>query len=285
MRYFHVDVFSSEPLCGNGLTVVFPQESLSDRTLLDITREFRQFETIFIYPLNADGSYPIRIFTVDEELDFAGHPIIGAGAVAHRLFNPDESEANISFSAGERRIQVHSRITGTGCRVTMNQGEPRFVRQIDASRHGEIAEALNLSPDDLDADYPLEVVSTGLPYLLVPLRRNLAACRIVRADFEAFLSSFAAKFVYVFETPTLECRTWDNIAHTEDAATGSAAGPLCAYLVKHNWKKRHEAIALQQGRFVGRPSVITGWLERIGDRDAVFVAGDVAFFASGTISL
>jgi PhzF family phenazine biosynthesis protein len=131
--------------------------------------------------------------------------------------------------------------------------------------------------------YPIETVSTGLPYLLIPLKSNISNSKIMRNDFEDFLSAFKAKFVYVFDTKTLECRTWDNIAHTEDVATGSAAGPLCAYLVKHKIKTHNEVINLHQGRFVNRPSVITGWVSQNENVESVFITGKVSFFACGEV--
>jgi PhzF family phenazine biosynthesis protein len=136
---------------------------------------------------------------------------------------------------------------------------------------------------DIDDNYPIETVSTGLPYLIVPLKSNINKSNIVRDNFEDFLSAFKAKFVYVFDTNTLECRTWDNVAHTEDAATGSAAGPLCAYLVRHNIKTHNEIINLQQGRFVNRPSIITGWVSKSELDENVFITGKVSFFACGEI--
>ncbi len=103
---------------------------------------------------------------------------------------------------------------------------------------------------------------------------------MARADFAAFLHEFGAQFAYVFDSAELECRTWDNVAHREDVATGSAAGPLCAYLVKHGICRHDEDICLRQGRFAGRPSVLTG---RVAGDGEVFLSGDVALFASGTI--
>jgi PhzF family phenazine biosynthesis protein len=283
MNYYHVDVFSEKPLSGNGLTVIFPEEKLSDEKMLEITREFKQFESIFIFPPNADGSFPARIFTVDEELMFAGHPILGAGAVIHKRFFSDHQNMKIRLELGKRQIEIQSDKKNDFYEVTMNQGEAAFLHEVEINHHAEIAKALNLTTNDIDDRYPIETVSTGLPYLLVPLKSNIGNSKIMRDDFEDFLSAFKAKFVYVFDTTTLECRTWDNIAHTEDVATGSAAGPLCAYLVKHNIKTHNETINLNQGRFVNRPSIITGWGSKNEHGENVFISGKVSFFACGDI--
>jgi PhzF family phenazine biosynthesis protein len=279
MRYFHVDVFSSVPLGGNGLTVVFPDEGNDGREFLEIAREFKQFETSFIFPLK-DDSFPVRIFTVDEELPFAGHPLLGSAAVIHRVQYPDAANARITVALGKRKVTLESVLRGrNGYAVTMDQGKPEFIGELQTSSAREIAESLGLAPDDIDPDYPLEVVSTGLPYLLVPLRSGLDRARIARHDFEKFLSAFDAKFAYLFDVSSLECRTWDNGGRAEDSATGSAAGPLAAYLVKNGKARAGETIALSQGRFVGRPARIECRVEN----GSVFVRGDVAFFAEGTI--
>jgi len=99
------------------------------------------------------------------------------------------------------------------------------------------------------------------------------------------LSKLEAKFVYVFDPKTLECRTWDNRGMVEDIATGSAAGPLCAYLVKNGYKKVNEIINIHQGKFVNRPSIIQGWVSQASTSQDVFIRGNVAFFASGEIEI
>jgi PhzF family phenazine biosynthesis protein len=283
MNYYHVDVFSAKPLSGNGLTVIFPEGNLSNRTMLEITREFKQFESIFIFPPNTDGSFPVKIFTVDEELMFAGHPILGAGAVIHQRFFSDHQHMKITLELGKRQIEIQSDKKDNFYEVTMNQGEAAFLHEVENIYHDEIAKALHLTANDIDDHYPIETVSTGLPYLLVPLKSNISNSKIMHNDFEDFLSAFKAKFAYIFDTKNLECRTWDNVAHTEDVATGSSEGPLCAYLVKHKIKTHNEIINLHQGRFVSRPSIITGWVSKNENRENVFITGKVSFFAFGEI--
>lgn len=280
MKYYHVDVFSKKPLSGNGLTVVFPDRPLCADDMLRITKEFKQFETIFIFDKDTQGAYSARIFTADEELIFAGHPILGAGAVLHRLhYHSDEAE--IRFNLSERHIYVSSEIKNDGYSVTMNQGEPAFIQDIHQNQYGAIADALGLHISDIHGTLPLEVVSTGLSYLLVPLRQGIDRAKISISGFESFLARFGAKFVYVFDSDTLECRTWDNNGTLEDVATGSAAGPLCAYLVKHELARPEEVITIRQGRFVHRPSAIKAWMA--GASGEVFISGDVSFFAAGEI--
>lgn len=285
MQYFHVDVFSVQPMQGNGLTVVFPKGSVTDAVMLDITREFKQFETIFITKDEKKDEFSARIFTVDEELQFAGHPILGAAAVIHRKFFPAQATAAISLNLPGRLVFVKSIAADLSYQAVMNQGTPDFIARVENSHYARIAQALNLSAEDIDDTLPLEAVSTGLPYLLVPLKSGLQNAKITIPDFEAFLAGFGAKFVYVFNSATLECRTWDNQGLVEDSATGSAAGPLCAYLVKNGLKNIGEMIQLHQGAYVNRSSILEGWVENTSGQQSVFIRGDVAFFAEGSLTI
>lgn len=283
MKYYHVDVFSSKPMSGNGLTVVFPERLLNDEELLNIAREFKQFETIFVYKKNLDGSFPVRIFTVDEELEFAGHPIVGVCAVIHNLFFYSMENVEISLDLKGRSLTAKSCNSNKNYNVTMNQGSPQFIGEVEKKHYSKIANALNIDECNIDNTLPIEVISTGLPYLLVPVRNGLAQAKICKNQFESFLSGFNAKFVYIFDSATLECRTWDNNGTFEDVATGSAAGPLCAYLTKHRLKNFDEIIAIHQGKFVNRPSIIQGWVNKTSNNTEVFICGDVSFFAEGDL--
>ena len=281
MKFYHVDVFSQTVPGGNGLTVVLAEGILSDALMLKIAQEFKQFETVFVFPRQND-CFPLRIFTVQEELPFAGHPLLGTAALLHRVLYPGKREVTLSLKLGSRIVPVISREEGSYHSVTMNQGEPQFLGLVDNSRYASICASLGCKEKDLYPGYPLEVVSTGLPYLLVPIRGVLSTLHIANPDFESLLSGFGAKFAYVFDPESLECRSWDNSGVFEDSATGSAAGPLVAYLVFHGYKERGKPIMVSQGRFVNRPSIITGWMET-GKTGDICIKGDVALFASGTM--
>lgn len=281
MKYYHVDVFSTKPLAGNGLTVVFPDRDMKAEEMLKITQEFNQFETIFIFP-KSNNRYPIRIFTVQEELQFAGHPIVGAGAVIHSIYGVFKKEMDICLSINDREIRVKSTYADSRYKVTMNQGEPQFLGKVINNKN-LISASLGLLPEDIDSNYPVEVISTGLPYLLLPLNNALDKVKISVTNFEDILKQFGAKFVYVFDPETLEARTWDNMGLAEDVATGSAAGPLTAYMVNNGYCPRDEEVIIKQGRFVGRESSIKGWYT--SDTNEINIQGDVAFFAKGEILL
>lgn len=279
MQYYHVDVFSKGPLTGNGLTVLVCNQFPEPETMLCIAQEMKQFETIFLKKL-CDYEYIARIFTKEEELDFAGHPILGAAAVIHRTQVGSE-KAEILFHLNSKDVAVTSvAIDGKqeySC--SMNQGTAQTIEAISASDYPMLIEPLGLGIDDLASSYPLQVVTTGLPYLIVPIRRGLEHTGIFSPDYESLLASYGAKFVYVFALDAMEGRTWDYCG-LEDVATGSAAGPLGAYLCEHGICREGEEIILHQGRFVGRNSELRVLKSR--KTGTMMVSGNVSIIAEGT---
>lgn len=278
MQIFHVDVFSNKPFAGNGLTVVMLENWLEDSMMQQIACEFKQFETIFLKRQQGD-KYAARIFTVEEELDFAGHPILGAAGLLHQEFFADDAEKTITFALKEKEVSTRSVRKNGYYEVEMNQGVPVWGEPVTENWQMEYCKALNLQQEDLCAEYPMEVVSTGLPYLLVPIRSGLEHARILRTDLEEMLVKCGAKFVYVFDMLKMEGRTWDNLGAVEDVATGSAAGPVGAYLYKHGCFSKRETIALHQGSYVGRPSVLK--ISCKEETDEILVAGDVVMVTKG----
>jgi len=255
MDIFHVDVFSSQALSGNGLTVILNNEELDVPFMLRVAKEFKQFETIFIYQ-TGDKRFRGRIFTVEEELDFAGHPVIGAASIIHeKLYSADKS-VSLVFKLNNKSLQVESVKRDGYYQAIMNQGVPEFLGIVKGELIQKYLCALNLNEKNLYPSLPMEVISTGLAYLIVPLASGLDQARISTSQFERQLSQSKAKFVYVFDIDRKEGRTWDNLGTVEDVATGSAAGPVYAYLNK--WKAHGiaESIVINQGRYVGRPSRI-----------------------------
>lgn len=283
-EYQLVDVFAKEPLSGNGLTVFQLRDQIPDQLLQRITQEMRQFESIFLWKTSNPNSYRARIFTMEEELEFAGHPIIGAACVIHAEHFATEDSVNLQFLLPEKTIQVISRRIGSSYQAEMDQGQAYFQDPIENEAHGELLSALNLSPDDVMEGLPLQVVSTGLPYLIVPVKTNLATARIVTHDFERLLARFGARFAYILDVPALEGRTWDNDGRVEDIATGSAAGPAGAFLVAHKRARPHIPLVIHQGRFLGRLSELT---VVVGSASAssVRVSGEVIFVGSGHLNV
>ena len=265
-----VDVFSDQKFSGNGLTIFYDLPPLSAEKMLSLTQEMRQFESIFVTRKISSSSFRARVFTMEEELDFAGHPLIGLGAHLHEEYGVfDEHHWDIQLNG--KRIKLRSNLTCSYYEVSMSQGRPEFIKQLNTEASREILAALNLSEHNTKG-YPLEVISLGLPYLIVPITHGVNQAAINHSSFEALLAQHGAKFVYVLDVVNKEGRTWDNQGAVEDIATGSAAGPAAYYLHKHKLLDASQtqtnsstalpssskalSFTLAQGRFVGRPSTM-----------------------------
>lgn len=279
MLYFHADVFCKQPMTGNGLTVIIANAFPPRETMQRMAQEFRQFETIFLVQ-RGSNIFDARIFTVEEELDFAGHPILGAAAVVQQEFAKDGN--GTVFNLHSKQVSVICAPQGTACHCCMDQGLAEFEPSLDTELYPQFLHPLNLNESHVSARFPLQVVSTGLPYLLVPVTGGLAQARIVAHNYEGQLAKIGAKFVYVFDVNTVEGRTWDNAGQTEDVATGSAAGPVGAYLYRHGRFAPHEAITLRQGRFVGRDSEIG--IRKDTASGNMLVSGEVRILVRGTLA-
>jgi PhzF family phenazine biosynthesis protein len=267
-----VDVFSDSRLSGNGLTVFDPADSLTTGQMLALTREMRQFESIFVWV--EEGGFRARIFTTEEELDFAGHPLIGLAAHLHEEYG-DDSPQQWRIQLNDRAVVIDSRKSADYYFATMNQGRAKFIKQLDQAESGKFLQALNLSRDAV-SDHPLEVVSTGLAYLIVPLRGGIERASICVDNFAEMLSAQGAKFVYLLDIDQLEGRTWDNSGKVEDIATGSAAGPAAAYLCRHGLISSDRSYTIRQGRFLERPSEIYVRVTTRGAAlDDILVSGQV----------
>jgi trans-2,3-dihydro-3-hydroxyanthranilate isomerase len=135
-----------------------------------------------------------------------------------------------------------------------------------------------LTEIDRDMTLPMEVITTGLAYLILPVTASgLERAQIVTDDLEARLAQIGAKFAYVLDARNREGRTWDNLGRVEDIATGSAAGPVAGYLVKHGLARAGVEMLLRQGRFVGRPSEMRVMV----DDDGILLSGNVRMIARG----
>lgn len=284
LPYHQVDVFSAVPYLGNGLAVFPEAGALTARQMLAITQELRQFESIFL-ERTADGNeVSARIFTVEEELPFAGHPVLGASAVLHREFRREEDQAEWLFRLAAREVRVTTWLMPHGYRATMDQGAAQFSPPLSAAEEAPFLKAMGLTSKDRHPDLPLQTVSTGLPYLIVPLRQGIERARIRHAAFEELLATVGAKFVYVLDPAAPEGRTWDNAGLVEDVATGSAAGPAGAYLVQHAVRPEEHTMAIQQGARAGRQCELRVRVRRESRTLLVEVEGDVVLIGQGTLT-
>lgn len=279
MVYYHTDVFSSEKFSGNGLAVVFHEEEMQTQYMQKIAEEFKQFETIFLRKIG-DKCFRARIFTVEEELDFAGHPILGAVSAIHENFYKEEDHIKVTLELNKKTLHAESTKKDEYYQASMNQGIPQFLGIVeDMELKCKFAKALNLTYAKLHHELPMEVISTGLPYLIIPVASGLEDAKISVTNLEEELAKIGAKFTYLFDVDKMEGRTWDNLGAVEDVATGSAAGPTGVYLYKWNIRKASEDIIINQGRFVGRPSRISVSKDMITEE--ITVAGDVKIIVKG----
>jgi PhzF family phenazine biosynthesis protein len=279
---FHVDVFATGPLTGNGLIVFLNAEGWSSSVMQRLTQEMRQFESIFLAEISPAGA-TARIFTVEEELPFAGHPALGAAAVLHRTqaAPSDVCHWRLKMSHGTVPIQTERR--GDHYLCEMNQGKAMFGDSVDSVALKPIVSRLGLDETAVVRGMTAQVVSTGLPYLIVPVSAAaLSEVAIHGSDLEALLGTFGAKFLFVLDIEGREIRTWDNLGRVEDVATGSAAGPAAAYLFRFGLADPGSPLELAQGRFAGRPSRITVVQDKDGD---LLVSGEVWPVSHGVLEM
>ncbi|MBK5232329.1 MAG: PhzF family phenazine biosynthesis protein [Thermoleophilia bacterium] len=229
---FWLDVFTDTPLLGNGLAVVLDADDVSAGTMLAFAQEVNLSETTFVQTASEAGAdYRNRIWTVTDELPFAGHPSLGT-AVAVAIERALESAAfTQQTQVGLQEIEV-SREDGLW-HAAVHQGAAEFGPFVPTAK---IAPGLGLTPEQMDPELGGQIASTGLPALLAPVRDldALAACRpdftvLKSIDDRPEVNAYA--FVYERGSRTVRARCFGaDLAGIEDPATGSAAGPLLAYL-------------------------------------------------------
>ncbi|NJN36770.1 MAG: PhzF family phenazine biosynthesis protein [Nitrospiraceae bacterium] len=301
LKFYQADVFTGQPFGGNPVAVFPDAEGLTDDQLQRIAREMNLSETVFVFPPTDPAAVArLRIFTPTQEIPFAGHPVLGTFYVlAHleRIAIQDGitrvmQECNIGLFP----IEVHAD-RGSVVRVVMAQPKPEFLDPIVAMDELYlIAAALGLPKHVIaDAKSPLQVVSTGLPVLIVPIR-TLTAARSISPDASAIIKiceRFGANGIMVFTTVTVEsfasvhARMFaPKIGILEDPATGSAGGALGAYLV-HNGVVEvgpTTEILIEQGYEIDRPSRILVQVKSEDDViQAVTVGGQCVMVVEGVL--
>jgi trans-2,3-dihydro-3-hydroxyanthranilate isomerase len=281
LAYSHVDVFSQTPFGGNSLPVFPDARDLTAEQMLRITQEMRHFEAIFLQPTDQPGAVRARIFDLFDELPFAGHPIIGAAAVLHRRSGAGGAQS-WRFQLLSKTAEITTEVTAGGYAGLLDHGAPEFLGSMDDRR--PVAAAFNLAPHDLAPDLPMEVVSTGLRYLIVPVRPGALARARISRDITELLWGAGAQFAVLLDESAVEVRHWNNDGIIEDVATGSAAGTIGAYRLRHGLVRGGDTFILNQGQFTGRPSKLRVLPEGSGNRvKSVKVGGDVSFVGHGMI--
>jgi trans-2,3-dihydro-3-hydroxyanthranilate isomerase len=254
------DVFSSRPLEGNSLAVFLDGRGLTDAEMQALAKEMNLSETTFILPRDAaterEQGVRVRIFTVQEELPFAGHPTLGtAFALRGR-----SGAKRVVLELNVGKVPVHFEdVAGEPSFGEMTQLDPTFGMQHEREA---VAQATGLRAQDFDDSLPIQTVSTGVAFTVTPLK-SLAVMRNLQVDLSRaadYLAQTAGKFFYFVtrETVDREARLHSRMLfyNGEDPATGSAAGCTAAWMVAHGVAKSEERVLIEQGLEMKRPSRI-----------------------------
>src|SRR3990172_3256390 len=297
-RYLHLDVFTDEALTGNQLAVFLAPQGLSDAEMQLIAREMNFSESTFVFPPEASGTdFRVRIFTPSAELDFAGHPTIGTAFALARAGKIAPGKKQVVLGEGIGPIGVDLEWHGENLRFAwMYQLEPTFGKTIDDV--AAVAGALGVEASDVSATgLPVQEVSCGATFLFVPMATRAAVDRasLDRAAMGGFLERLQMQrrgvFLFSKEPGGDDATVYSRMLSfrgIEDPATGSASGPLGAYLVHHGAVPREKAreILSRQGVKMGRPSRVYISIGLEGDAiKEVRVGGASAFVGEGTIEL
>jgi trans-2,3-dihydro-3-hydroxyanthranilate isomerase len=289
--FYIVDVFAEEKYAGNELAVVRRAAALPDLMMQKIAREMNFSETTFILKdEESRGGFDVRIFTPTEEVPFAGHPTLGtAFIIQHEILQQPVNEVVLNLKVGPIPVTFTYRGDETDI-LWMKQIKPRFGKTLDAR---PVASALGLETSDIEKRCPVQEVSTGLPFIIVPLK-TLEAVKKSRVHQEKMLElvkDLQAKAILVFCPETYSSQNDLNVrvfaglyGVPEDPATGSANGCLAGYLVKNRYFDSPSInIRVEQGYEIGRPSLLLLNAEDNGGEINVFVGGRVILVAKGEL--
>jgi trans-2,3-dihydro-3-hydroxyanthranilate isomerase len=290
-RFYTLDVFTDTRFEGNPLAVITDGDGLSDGAMLAVAREMNLSETVFVQKPTDDRALArLRIFTTQQELKLAGHPVIGTWFLLAELgvVPAQEGGVHVLQQTGAGVLPVEIRFKdGRPQRVTMTQKDAAF-RPAKLNKKA-LAAALGLSPKDLDPQLEPEYVSTGIFNLMVPLRQRSTLGKIVMNTVELRkLIGQNATMAYCFTTGNNSkafsrgMLPWELY---EDAATGSAAGALGAYLVRHGKLSPGHTLSILQGQEMGRPSHIEVQVTQAGKKLVPRVSGAAVKVFEGTIQI
>jgi len=288
--FVQLDVFTDRPLAGNPLAVFTDGRGLSGEEMQALAREMNLSETTFVLPRDPaterERGVRVRIFTVAEELPFAGHPTLGTATALRGT----SGAAEIALELGVGRVPV---------RFEDRPGQPPFgeMSQIDPAMgpvHGraEVAAALGVAAEELEPALPIQTVSTGIPFTIVPFR-SLGALQRLPFDLaraQRYLRPRGGGDFFLVARQTV-----DPVARLharmifhggEDPATGSASGCAAAWMVAHGVARPEEQVLIEQGLEIRRPSRLLVRASRSGERiHGVRVGGQAVEVLRGEVAL
>jgi trans-2,3-dihydro-3-hydroxyanthranilate isomerase len=286
-----VDVFAEKKFQGNQLAVVHLNGLISDDLMLSITREMNYSETTFIESFDTEKHvYRVRIFTKVGETPFAGHPTLGTAYVIQKtVLNKQIDTLTLSLKAGMIPVKFSYQKNEPDI-LWMKQLHPTFGEIYSADM---FAEFLGIEIRDIDQNYPIQEVSTGFPFFIVPLvnRKALAKSRLNERLFLEFVKDTKAKAPLIFcsepRNPLnhIACRMFASyFGINEDPATGSANGCLAGYLAKYLYFGSSIVdVRVEQGYEIGRPSLLYLQSEDLGNHVDVYVGGKCVMIAEGEL--
>ena len=284
LEFYIVDVFAEEKYAGNQLAVFRGGQQLAAADMQRIAREMHFSETTFIQSETIrDGGFDVRIFTPEAEVPFAGHPTLGTAHILRTAVAPSIGESlTLNLQVGQIPVTFSNQV------YWMKQIEPVFGQQIDPSR---IAPVLGLSADDIVPQFPVEQVSTGLPFIIVPVKNldALKRARVARDLYFDLIQKTWAKAILIFcDEPhqsqnNISVRMFaDFYGVPEDPATGSGNGCLAGYLAHHRfWENAEIDIRAEQGYEIARPSLLYLKAREGEGRIDVSVGGKAITIAKG----
>ena len=258
-RVVVVDTFTRRPFVGNPCAVLLDATGLTDDQMQAIAREANLPETAFVLP-SSRADYRVRTFTPRSELPFAGHPTVATAftLAEEGLISLQEpiTRLNLEFEIGTLPVEVHIE-DGNPVRVVITQQRPTFGETFAAD---EVASTLGLCPSDLRSDCPPQIVGTGVPFLIVPVREVglLGEIEMDRKALATLSDRAGVSAAFAFSIGGLDpqsdthARLFDPRGTMEDPFTGSATGAMGAYVIHHGLKQGPLLVA-EQGHFMGRP--------------------------------
>jgi trans-2,3-dihydro-3-hydroxyanthranilate isomerase len=289
LSFFIVDVFAETKYAGNQLAVFTNAGHLKTEEMQRLAKEINFSETTFVLsPEPQANGYDVRIFTPTQELPFAGHPTLGTAFVLQQaLIQQPIAQINLNLKVGQIPVTLTYQ-DQTPDILWMQQNPPIFGERLTAE---SIAPVLGLAADEIDSRFPIQIVSTGIPFILVPLK-TLAALQCIKVNVDrlfALVETLAAKEIFVFCPETrhpanqFSARMFAHcLGIPEDPATGSANGCFAAYLSHHRYLGSNVVDArVEQGYEIDRPSLLLIKTQLIGESIAVQVGGKVVMVAQG----
>ncbi|HAG80743.1 MAG TPA: phenazine biosynthesis protein [Cyanobacteria bacterium UBA12227] len=289
LNFYIVDVFAVDKYTGNQLAVFTNASGISAAQMQLIAKEINYSETTFITSAELkNGGYDVRTFTPKKELPFAGHPTLGTAYIIQQaLINHPVETVNLNLKVGQIPVTWHYGEDGSEV-LWMRQNPPTFHQILNAD---DLAPVLGLDRDEIDDRYPIQEVSTGVPFIIIPLKthKSLQQIRVNKERYFEFVKNTQAKEILVFCPETyapendLSVRVFaESLGIPEDPATGSANGCLAGYLVKYSYFGNQPVdVRVEQGYEIGRPSLLLLKASQNQDTIDVSVGGKVVMIASG----